>query len=202
VSWQEVQDFINSLNSVVSELNARLPTEAEWEYACRAGAETPFAFGDTITPEQVNYNGSQPYAGAPKSRYRKKTVPVKALPANGWGLYQMHGNVWEWCADWFGDYPEGPVFDPTGPPKGAARVLRGGSWFDFARYARSAHRSPLDPSTSNFFNGFRLALGPASTEAAAERPSGSAPGHPAASERGGDAGKRATGRKTSTSKKR
>jgi len=202
VSWDDAQVFIARLNERVEGLNARLPTEAEWEYACRAGTESPFAFGDTITPEQVNYDGHYSHAGAPEGLYRDRTVPVKALPSNGWGLYQMHGNVWEWCADWFGDYPEGPVFDPTGPADDAVRVLRGGSWLVEAGRARSASRARNDPSRGFVYSGFRLALGPASPEQAAERPSGTAPGQPAASERGGGAGKRAAWHITSTSKKR
>jgi sulfatase modifying factor 1 len=109
-------------------LQARLPSEAEWEYACRAGTTTPFSFGDNITPEQVNYDGNYPYAGGEKGLYRQKTVPAGSLPAKPWGLYEMHGNVWEWCADWYGDYPTAPQVDPTGPQTGASRVLRGGSW--------------------------------------------------------------------------
>jgi sulfatase modifying factor 1 len=105
VSWNDVQTFLSELNRRVPGLQARLPSEAEWEYACRAGTTTPFSFGDNITPEQVNYDGNHPYAGGEKGLYRQKTVPVGSLPANPWGLYEMHGNVWEWCADWYGDYP-------------------------------------------------------------------------------------------------
>jgi hypothetical protein len=128
VSWDEVQAFLSELNRRVPGLQARLPSEAEWEYACRAGTTTPFSFGDNITPEQVNYDGNYPYAGGEKGLYRQKTVPAGSLPANPWGLYEMHGNVWEWCADWYGDYPNTPQVDPTGPQTGASRVLRGGSW--------------------------------------------------------------------------
>ncbi|MFO1417114.1 MAG: formylglycine-generating enzyme family protein [Methylotetracoccus sp.] len=162
VSWGDVQDFIAQLNGDVEALNARLPSEAEWEYACRAGAREslPFSFGATITPEQVNYNGEYPYAGGTKGLYREKTVPVKSLPPNAWGLYEMHGNVWEWCADWYGDYPPGPIDDPTGPSEGARRVLRGGSWFHNARGARSAYRDHDAPSNRVDNDGFRLALGP------------------------------------------
>ncbi|MGY6216136.1 SUMF1/EgtB/PvdO family nonheme iron enzyme [Methylolobus aquaticus] len=202
VFWEDVQGFIARLNEQAAGLNARLPTEAEWEYACRAGTETPFSFGDTVTPEQVNYDGNRPYAGAPMGLSRGKTVPVKALAANRWGLYQMHGNVWEWCADWFGDYQEDSVADPTGPAEGATRVLRGGSWVGSARNARSAFRRGPAPAARLGSLGFRFALGPASPEQAAERQPGRAPGQAAASERRGGAGKRAPGRKTSTSKKR
>ncbi|MER2517239.1 MAG: formylglycine-generating enzyme family protein, partial [Candidatus Accumulibacter phosphatis] len=108
VSWRDVQAFLSELNRRMPGLQARLPSEAEWEYACRAGTTTPFSFGDDISPEQVNYNGDSPYAGGEKGLNREKTVPVGSLPANPWGLYEMHGNVWEWCADWYGDYPTAP----------------------------------------------------------------------------------------------
>ena len=160
VSWNEVQDFLARLNQLVPGLDARLPTEAEWEYACRAGTKTPFSFGENITPEQVNYDGNHPYAAGAKGLYREKTVPVKSLPPNPWGLYEMHGNVWEWCADWFGDYPNGEVADPRGPAGGADRVLRGGSWLSNGWSARSASGSGSDPGSRSVHFGFRLALGP------------------------------------------
>ena len=170
VSWNDVQGFLARLNEIVPELDARLPSEAEWEYACRAGTETPFSFGANITPEQVNYNGNHPYAGGAKGLYREKTVPVQSLPPNPWGLYEMHGNVWEWCADWFGDYPNGEVADPRGPASGASRVLRGGSWFGYGRYARSAYRSGYDPGARDVDVGFRLALGPGASGQAGSTP--------------------------------
>ncbi len=127
VSWEDVQDFLKKLNTLIPQLKAKLPSEAQWEYACRAGTSTPFSFGENITPEQVNYDGGFPYADGKKGEDRKKTVPVKALPANQWGLYQMHGNVWEWCQDGYGDYPAEPVQDPSGAEQ-ENRVVRGGSW--------------------------------------------------------------------------
>ncbi len=159
VSWEGVQEFIKRLKQAVPGLQARLPTEAEWEYACRSGSETAFSFGETITTEQVNYDGKHPYGGAPKGEYRQTTVDVKALPANAWGLYQMHGNVWEWCADWYGDYEAGPVLDPEGPEAGELRVLRGGGWFGLAEDARSARRVASLPGVADYLTGFRLALG-------------------------------------------
>ncbi|MCP5228584.1 MAG: formylglycine-generating enzyme family protein [Candidatus Accumulibacter sp.] len=147
VSWNDVQAFLAGLNRHVPGLHARLPSEAEWEYACRAATTTPFSFGENITPEQVNYDGNHPYAGGEKGLYREKTVPVGSLPANPWGLYEMHGNVWEWCADWYGDYPTAPQLDPTGPQTGVNRVLRGGSWFSFGGGARCAGRSRLEPES-------------------------------------------------------
>lgn len=159
VSWGDVQRFIQVLNERLTDLQARLPTEAEWEYACRAGTTTPFSFGENITPEQVNYLGDHPYAGAAIGLYRKKAVLVKSLPPNPWGLYEMHGNVWEWCADWLGDYPTMVVVDPSGPPTGQSRVLRGGSWLGYAWGARSAYRRGYEPDDRSSRIGFRLALG-------------------------------------------
>ncbi|MCI0734135.1 MAG: formylglycine-generating enzyme family protein, partial [Methylococcaceae bacterium] len=118
VRWEDTQAFLEKINSGVPGLALRLPTEAEWEYACRAGTATPFWFGGQIAPEQVNYNGNYPYAGGAKGRYRQETVAVKSLPCNPWGLYEMHGNVWEWCQDWYGGYDVEGIVDPAGPSGG------------------------------------------------------------------------------------
>ena len=185
VSWDDVQTFLDRLNELVPGLAADLPSEAQWENACRAGTTTPFSFGKKITPEQVNYDGNHPYADGKKGPYRARTVSVKSLPPNPWGLYEMHGNVLEWCADWHGDYPEGPQIDPSGPPEGVLRVLRGGSWYNFGRHCRAAFRFRALPGNRINYLGFRLAPGqrpsPAGQEAArradgqaqAERPAGS-----------------------------
>ena len=159
VSWQAAMAFIDRLNTQVNGLGLRLPTETEWEYACRAGNPAPFWFGENINTEQVNYNGNYPYPGGTKGEYRVETVKVKALPCNGWGLYQMHGNVWEWCSDWYGNYPAGPVTDPAGSDTGVRRVLRGGSWYSGGRDARSAQRSGIMPDYRYYYVGFRLARG-------------------------------------------
>jgi len=159
VSWNDCQKFLERLNAERPGLELRLPTEAEWEYACRAGTPTPFSFGANVTPEQVNYNGEYPYAGGAKAEYRRQTVEVRSLPANPWGLHEMHGNVWEWCSDWYGQYEAGPVVDPTGPERGDSRVLRGGSWFLLARDARSACRFRPAPDYRVDFAGFRFARG-------------------------------------------
>ncbi|PPC89428.1 MAG: sulfatase-modifying factor protein [Methylobacter sp.] len=159
VSWNDTQAFIGELNKLFPGLQACLPTEAQWEYACRAGTTTPFSFGDNITPEKVNYNGEYPYADGEKGLNREKTVPVKSLPPNAWGFYEMHGNVWEWCRDWYGEYPTEAVLDPMGPSEGVSRVLRGGSWFSLGRHARSARRIHLEPDLRSGIIGFRLALG-------------------------------------------
>ncbi|NOS87655.1 MAG: formylglycine-generating enzyme family protein [Methylococcaceae bacterium] len=162
VSWQDAQAFIEKLNSLFPGLQARLPSDAQWEYACRAGTNTPFSFGANITPEQVNYHGEYPYANGGKGVYRKQTVPVKSLPANDWGLYEMHGNVWEWCADaWQQNLSAEPVTDPlyTAAAAVTARVVRGGSWSYFGRDVRSAFRSRFTPDLRLYHLGFRLALG-------------------------------------------
>ena len=117
VSWDDCQEFIKKLREK-DKKPYRLPTEAEWEYACRAGTTTPFHFGETISTDQANYNGNFTYGNGKKGVYRKKTTPVGSFPANAWGLHDMHGNVWQWCQDWYGDYPQKDVVDPQGPEKG------------------------------------------------------------------------------------
>ena len=168
VSWNDVQYSLTKLNQLIAELNAVLPSEAQWEYACRAGTSTPFSFGENITPEQVNYDGNYPYAKGQKGKYREKTVRVKALAKNQWGLYQMHCNVWEWCQDWYGDYDVEPVQDPQGKEQDERRVLRGGSWFDSGLHVRSAYRNRYTPARRDYFIGFRFSLVQASSEAVAE----------------------------------
>lgn len=159
VSWDEVRVFLKLLNARMPVLNASLPSEAQWEYACRAGTETPFSFGAEITPEQVNYDGNYPYARGKTGLSRGGTVPVKSLPPNKWGLYEMHGNVLEWCADWHDDYPAGLQIDPSGPLAGLARVLRGGAWTHHAVHCRAAARGGNIPEARGRDIGFRLALG-------------------------------------------
>jgi len=158
VSWEDCQGFLVRMNETVPGLELTLPTEAQWEYACRAGTTTPFSFGDNVTPEQVNYDGTSPYAGARKGLYRKETVPVASLPANPWGLYEMHGNVWEWCLDGKRDYRAQTQIDPVGSTeKGSDRVIRGGSWISDARLARSAYRIWNAPDSRDDCLGFRCA---------------------------------------------
>lgn len=158
VSWEDVQKFLRKLESLLPGIEAGLPTEAQWEYACRAGTTTPFSFGEQITPAQVNYDGNYPYAGGRKGEYRARTVPVKSLPANAWGMYEMHGNVWEWCADGLRTYDDAPQQDPKGPADTAHLALRGGSLFTHARGARSADRYRNAPGTVSGHMGFRLCL--------------------------------------------
>jgi len=159
VSWQDCQAFIAKLNADVAGLDLLLPTEAQWEYACRAGTTTPFHFGDAISTDLANFNGNFPYNNGPSGENRAQTVPVKTFPCNVWGLYEMHGNVWEWCADRHGPYPQKTVVDPGGPEEGEARVLRGGSWFGYGRFLRSAVRAKGGPAVRFDVNGLRLACG-------------------------------------------
>ncbi|WP_419788116.1 formylglycine-generating enzyme family protein [Pseudodesulfovibrio sp.] len=160
VSWDDCQDFLQKVNSQYPSLVLALPTEAQWEYACRAGTETPFSFGENITTDLVNFDGTNPYKNGEKGEERNQAVPVKDLPCNQWGLYQMHGNVWEWCADQYDAYPETSLIDPIGPKNSWSRVvLRGGSWIDVGGSVRSASRSR--DTSGNRFNviGFRFSRG-------------------------------------------
>ena len=127
VSWNDCREFIRKLNQQEGGNKYRLPTEAEWEYACRAGTTTPFFTGSCISTDQANYDGNPPMPGCSKGRYRKKTIDVASFSPNNWGLYDMHGNVCEWCQDRFGDYPSSHVKDPEGPSSGSSWVNRGGS---------------------------------------------------------------------------
>ena len=144
VSYDEALAFCKKLSDLPAEKAAgrkyRLPTEAEWEYCCRAGTSTPFHFGNELNGTQANCDGNNPYGTTKKGPYLEKTSPVGSYPANAWGLYDMHGNVWEWCQDWYGDYPKQSVTDPRGPEVGSYCVNRGGSWRDEAAYCRSAPR--------------------------------------------------------------
>ena len=119
----------------------RLPTEAEWEYACRAGTTTPFSTGNNITTDQANYNGFYPYNNNVRGEYRQRSIPVGNFAPNPWGLYDMHGNVGEWCWDWYGEYSMAEQRDPVGAISGKWRVLRGGSWQNNGQDLRSAKRT-------------------------------------------------------------
>ncbi|PZN76235.1 MAG: hypothetical protein DM484_17050 [Candidatus Methylumidiphilus alinenensis] len=169
VSWHDAQAYCAWLSQQTSQ-SYRLPSEAEWEYACRAGTSTPFSFGGNITPEQVNYDGNHPYVGGKKGQYRVKTVPVQSLPPNAWGLYEMYGNVWEWVQDeWHGNYngaqSDGSAWSPASKPTGdgrvsatgVGRVLRGGSWVSNAWNFRSASRFRFVPGFRSLITGFRCA---------------------------------------------
>ncbi len=166
VNWHDADAYCQWLSNKKLEGTFRLPTEAEWEYACRAGTTTPFNTGENLTTAQANYDGNYPYNNHPKGKYLKKTTPVGSYPPNAWGLYDMHGNVYEWCLDWYGaDYyneckAEGTVENPAGPADGSRRVLRGGYWYGFARRCRSAYRNRFTPGYRNDSIGFRLVFVP------------------------------------------
>jgi formylglycine-generating enzyme required for sulfatase activity len=160
VSWEDCQVFLEKLSKKEGHAY-RLPTEAEWEYACRAGTTTPFYFGETISTDQANYNGSDP---SYKSWFpigfgasRQRTTPVGTFPPNAFGLYDMHGNVWQWCQDWVGADAQEDAVDPTGPESGKNRRWRGSSFFYPAYWCRSALRGGDGPSTRLNLLGFRVA---------------------------------------------
>jgi len=158
VSWNDAVGFCKAL-SKRDGVTYRLPTEAEWEYGCRAGTTTPFYTGATINTGQANYNGNYTYGNGRKGVYRHKTTPAGGFPANPWGLYDMHGNVWEWCQDGYDSeyYGKSPENDSLAP-KGFSLVLRGGSWSRSPRYCRSAYRNRGAPTFSNTCGGFRVVV--------------------------------------------
>ena len=162
VKWTEAVEFCERLSKLTAK-DYRLPSESEWEYACRAGTTTPFYFGETITPELVNYDGNHTYGKSPKGEDRDQTTPVGQFPPNAFGLYDMHGNVYEWCQDVYHEnYNEAPtdgsVWEIEGDSDSNLRVLRGGSWYSNPRWCRSAGRNfyflSVETVTYNF--GFRL----------------------------------------------
>ncbi|NJM48153.1 MAG: formylglycine-generating enzyme family protein [Alkalinema sp. RU_4_3] len=161
VSWLEAIEFCTRLSKYTGQ-DYRLPTEAEWEYACRAGTKTPFHFGETILPDIANYDGNYTYGSGVKGLYREGTTPVGSFQiANSFGLYDMHGNVWEWCMDdWHDDYKKAPgdgsAWIDNKSPEKALKVLRGGSWNTVPRDCRSASRIGLSSDFRIYRFGFRL----------------------------------------------
>jgi len=149
VTFADVQQFLAKLNDNVSGMRYRLPTEAEWEYACRAGTTAAYSTGDALTAAQANYKSKSPMA-------------VGSFGMNPWGLSDMHGNVWEWTADWYGPYSESQTanIDPRGAAVGDKRVIRGGSWYFDADSARCALRYTHRPQDKGFSLGFRVAADP------------------------------------------
>jgi formylglycine-generating enzyme required for sulfatase activity len=170
IQWNEAVAFCDTLSRLPQEKNAgrryRLPTEAEWEYACRAGTTTPFHFGKSLSSKEANFNGNYPYGGADKGPFVGLTAKVGSFAPNAWGLYDMHGNVAEWCADYYDPdyYRKSPKEDPRGPEKGVVptdyenfyRVIRGGCWLDEARGCRSAYRFRAMPHDPYRLIGFRV----------------------------------------------
>ena len=159
VSWLDCQEFCKKL-SAKDKKAYRLPTEAEWEYACRAGTATPYHFGATLATNQANYNGDFVDGNSKKGINREKTVPGGSFPANAWGLFDMHGNVWQWCQDWHGSYGRAETTDPQGPKTGTNRILRGGSWGSHPIFCRSANRNFSAPDQRTEFYGFRVCFIP------------------------------------------
>jgi len=146
VSWEDCQEFIKKLNAKTNG-GYRLPTEAEWEYACRAGTTTAYSVGDSLTTSDANIAG-------------ESIKEVGSYKPNAFGLYDMHGNVWDWCEDWYANYPAGAVIDPKGPATETYRVLRGGSFVNSESNARSSLRFNYSPSDRPFLGGFRLVRAP------------------------------------------
>lgn len=175
LEWQRAGLFCERLSARPEEIRARrkyrLPTEAEWEFACRAGTETAFHVGNSLSAEQANFNGNYPAGDADKGKYLRQTTKVGSYQPNAYGLYDMHGNVAEWCSDWYDPdyYLDSPVEDPAGPPFGVVPtgftnygdknffvVVRGGCWVDDGRACRSAYRFRAMPNTQYRLIGFRV----------------------------------------------
>ena len=170
VSWDDAVEFCKKLSARTGK-TVRLPTEAQWEYACRAGTITAFHTGDALKPGQANADFTQPsnpgvldrimaWLGMSSAKKTLQTTPAGSFSPNGLGLYDMHGNIWEWCSDWYGEdyYANSPKTDPQGPDSGSARVLRGGGWYFIPRHCRSAFRLGDSPDLRNLLIGFRVAV--------------------------------------------
>jgi formylglycine-generating enzyme required for sulfatase activity len=160
VSWLDAMEFCHRLSQRTGR-HYTLASEAQWEYACRAGSTTPFAFGATLSAELANYDATATYADGLKGEYREQTTPVGMFPANAWGLHDMHGNLWEWCLDHWHDSYEGAPSDGSAwlTPSASEeepRLLRGGSWSYLPRICRSAYRLRLQPDGANSHVGFRV----------------------------------------------
>lgn len=155
ISWFEAKEFCEKIGK-------RLPTEAEWEYACRAETKTAFHYGNTLSSDQANFNGQYPYGGSPSGGYHRKPLPVGSFQPNAWGLYDMHGNVWEWCSDWYdvAYYGNSPQNNPSGPSEGKYKVARGGAWNSDGASLRSSNRISYAPIIHLNTIGFRCVKDP------------------------------------------
>lgn len=160
VSYGEIDCYMQRLEVQAPGQCFRLPTEAEWEYACRAGTTTTFYTGTMVKHTQANFDARFPYEGDRSAGTIERPTPVGSYPPNAWGLYDFHGNVWEWTSDWYGPYTTGVATDPRGPTSGALKVIRGGSWAFNAGSARSACRYHHDPKDWGHSLGFRVVLVP------------------------------------------
>ena len=157
VSWDLAVEFCRRLSELEGR-EYRLPTEAEWEYACRAGTITPFSFGDVLDGRQANCNGYHPYGTDDSGTFLERPTTVGSYIPNAFGVYDMHGNVWEWCSDWYTSQhlAGSSKKDPTGPQAGSNRVCRGGGWPDRAADCRSAARGSMEPNSPRNYSGFRV----------------------------------------------
>ncbi len=163
VSWHDAQQFCHKLTAMTNR-RYRLPSEAEWEYACRAGTTTPFSFGESIVPNLANYNGDRSYNDSPQGYYREQTSGVGNFPANDFGLFDMHGNVWEWCEDhWHNNYHQASINGAAAidhlAGRNDARILRGGSWCRHPAVCRSAYRYKYASNFRYKDIGFRVVYG-------------------------------------------
>lgn len=159
VSWNDIQAYVKWLNKKSrGKLKFRLPTEAEWEYSCRAGTKTNFSFGECLSREEANFEGNSKWNTCSVGKSSTGTDKVGSYPPNAWGLYDMHGNAKEWCQDWYGSYAKEEVSDPQGPGSGSSKVVRGGGWTDFVNNTRSAKRMKKKSSDSFSDTGFRLVI--------------------------------------------
>jgi len=156
VSWDDAVEFCEKLSSMEGKVY-RLPTEAEWEFACRGGTKTAFSFGDDEA-ELSKYAWWGGFVGNGNARDEQYAHRVPQKLPNPYGLLDMHGNVWEWCSDWYADYPSTLLSDPRGPSSGSSRVLRGGSWYVDQYFVRCARRNGLTPVFRSYYVGFRVVL--------------------------------------------
>jgi sulfatase modifying factor 1 len=160
VDFIQVNEFLSRINAGNTAMRFRLPTEAEWEYACRAGSDTPFSTGAELTTAQANIDDRYPGADTEGGAAYEKTLPVGSFPPNKWGLYDTHGNVWEWTNDWYGPYMPRQENDPRGPDSGTKKVVRGGSWHSVTDSARCAMRNARSPQEKTSSLGFRVVAEP------------------------------------------